>query len=560
MSKSSTTWRWLLALFLVTLVIFGYSAAVRWQYLDDMGTWNLQWLTSFTVKVVRNWLNDGAIADRFLMLENPASIEFSSLVDRTCYVSYPPGAAIPIWILAKLLSLTTVDELVSLVHSFNLFSQFLIALFLSFSTYLILTRNKVQALRSFSLSIAVSAGWLLLPGQMWWGQQVYFSDQAVILPVALLIFLEVLRTGESGKATKLLNWLIACTSFLACFTDWYGLVFVGMLFLKRITQGEYAGISWKRRLGRALGFWVAPIFSLGLWMYQVILSQGFAGVLHKLAARTYGVQDEWCRNPITVWMPEYYSRVGVAFIFLIFILVVFVIFYLIRQRNTKRANLASIHDIASFMFLIVFSCFFHLALLWQHACQHPFSMFKFGLPLAMVGLGLAPACLWLLYQDYAENHSVRWSITDAREVITCAFLVFSCFFIMFMYPSWKNMGYLEFVNENSQRWIIEDTLDTLTSYEDVVFSTDYEIPALPPVQVARSAKRVYLAEDYATMHAILDPIEGDYNVCLLVPTDDPGWMNWAFELEHKAFSVGEDYMLIRIDKAEWLVYLGAVGS
>jgi len=329
---------------------------------------------------------------------------------------------------------------------------------------------------------------------------------------------------------------------------------VGTLFLKRIMQGEYAGISWKKRFGRALSFWGAPILSMGLWIYQIILSQGFAGVLHKLAARTYGVQDEWCRNPITVWMPEYYSRVGAAFIFFILILTVFVIFYLIRQRNTKRTSLAPIHDIAGFMFLVVFSCVFHLVLLWQHACQHPFSMFKFGLPLVMVGFGLAPACLWLLYQDFAENHSIRWPSTDVREVITSSFLVFSCFFVMFMHPVWKNMGYLEFESDNSQRWIIEDTLDTLTSFEDVVFSTDYEIPALPPVQVARSAKRVYLAEDYVDMRAILDPVEGDYDVCLFYPSDDPGWMSWAAGLAGETYSV-EGYTLVRVDKAVWLNYL-----
>jgi hypothetical protein len=61
------------------------------------------WLSASTVKFVNNWLKEGPIKLKFIMYEYPDSIEFNSLAERSAYISYPPGAIIPPYILAKLL-------------------------------------------------------------------------------------------------------------------------------------------------------------------------------------------------------------------------------------------------------------------------------------------------------------------------------------------------------------------------------------------------------------------------------------------------------------------------
>ena len=553
-------WRWLLALLIVTLAIFGCSAAERWQYLDNVGTWEHQWLTAFTVKVVRNWLNEGAWSDAFLMLENPASIEFPNLVSRVPYISYPPGAVIPVWLLARILSLSTANELALLIHYLNLFSQLFIAIALGFSSFLLLEQTGIKRLFAFLSGALVAAGWLLLPGQMWWGQQVYFADQAVILPVALLILLEVLRTRPGCRRPTLLAWLMTLTAFTACFTDWYGLLAVVTLFFKQLLQGEYTGMTWRRRLGYWARFFSGPILALGIWLAQIVISEYWVTLWGKFRSRTYGMQDEWCQNFVTQWLPKYYSRSGLLILLACAVLIVLLLAYLIITRLQKRQMDRYLQDMTLFMAWVLGACALQTAILWNHSCQHPFSTFKYGIPLTLIGFSLAPASLWLLYRHIA-NGKPNW---PKQEVVQSLLMILAFVgggaYLANTHPNWINLGYLEFEQDTVYDWTVEDTLDELTGYEDVVFSTTYEIPILPPYQLARSAKRVYLAPDYATMRAILDPIGGDYNVCLLVPTDDPGWMNWAFELEHEAFSVGEDYALIRIDKAVWLAYLGTVGS
>jgi hypothetical protein len=55
------------------------------------------WLSASTVKFVNNWLQEWPLKLHFIMYEYPDSIEFNSLAERGAYISYPPGAMVPIY-------------------------------------------------------------------------------------------------------------------------------------------------------------------------------------------------------------------------------------------------------------------------------------------------------------------------------------------------------------------------------------------------------------------------------------------------------------------------------
>ena len=550
-------WRWLLALLLVTLIIFGYSAAVRWHYLDDMGTWNHQWLTSFTVKVVRNWLNEGACSDAFLMLENPASIEFPDLVSRVPYISYPPGAVLPVWLLAKVFTLETAGELVVLAHLMNLFSQLIVAWLLSISAFLLIRDTNSDPPMAFMLSISVPIAWLLLPSHMWWGQQVYFADQAVILPVTLLIFLEVLRPRPHCISDVALEWITTFIGFWACLTDWYGIIVVATLFIKRLLDGTYTDQSWNQRLGQGARFISGPLLAMVLWVYQIYQTGHFSVIWETFLFRTRGDLPEGSQTIISGWIPQAYSWLGLVILILSFFITIFALTSLRHQKKDFHVS-NQLKALSSMSTWVMGACILHTSVLWSHSGVHSFSAFKYGLCLSFISFGLIPATI-LAMRPLFNKERVTEMTPRRRRFVIFAILGPILAFILPLHTHWRNFGYLEFQQDTVYDWAVEDMLDELTGYEDVVFSTTYEIPILPPHQLARSAKRVYLADDYSTMRAILDPIEGDYNICLFYPSDDPGWMSWAAQLEHQAYTV-EGYTFIRIDKAVWLNYLVAVDA
>ena len=58
-------------------------------------------LTAYSLNFVNNWLNDGIIRDKFVTYCDYASVEFENNHDRNMYLSYPPGAFLPLYLIAK---------------------------------------------------------------------------------------------------------------------------------------------------------------------------------------------------------------------------------------------------------------------------------------------------------------------------------------------------------------------------------------------------------------------------------------------------------------------------
>lgn len=89
---------------------------------------SLLWLTGSTLKFTRNWVRDGVVKDGFLMLEEPAAKEFSSLASRNIYPSYPPGTLFWVYAPAKILGF---EPTLKTVMTVNLIHHGVIALSLS---------------------------------------------------------------------------------------------------------------------------------------------------------------------------------------------------------------------------------------------------------------------------------------------------------------------------------------------------------------------------------------------------------------------------------------------
>ena len=188
----------IILLLVITLVIFQYTVEIREPWFAELSSNNNhtidhhEWLTGSTIKFAKNWYNEGPLNLKFAMLEDPKSVEFLTLSSRSPYTSYPPGTILPIYISSELLGQ---EPSPGLVMGYDLLNHFLVSFFLCLMI-LFLLRNQLRfdIINSFYFIIPILIE-LLLPGPLYWFQNAFFSDQAVILPFVVYVFLEVIRDG-----------------------------------------------------------------------------------------------------------------------------------------------------------------------------------------------------------------------------------------------------------------------------------------------------------------------------------------------------------------------------
>src|SRR3979409_1375433 len=82
-------------------------------------------MTSYARMWTHNWWANGPLRMWFAMPYSPLSVETPTLADVTLYQSWPPGAIVPIFLLAKILN---VEPGVPLINWFNVATHGVIAL------------------------------------------------------------------------------------------------------------------------------------------------------------------------------------------------------------------------------------------------------------------------------------------------------------------------------------------------------------------------------------------------------------------------------------------------
>jgi hypothetical protein len=91
--------------FTLYVAFFALTIGLRGRELAQPYT-DFTWNTAHSQLIVDNWLENGFWNERGLSFFNPPSIEFPSLVSRQPYVSFPCGAQLPPFVLAKALGMS----------------------------------------------------------------------------------------------------------------------------------------------------------------------------------------------------------------------------------------------------------------------------------------------------------------------------------------------------------------------------------------------------------------------------------------------------------------------
>ena len=428
--------------------------------------------TAAALKFARQWYAEGAVSLRFAMIENPRSVEFADLAEREPYVSYPPGAILPI----HLVGLVAGEPTARLVMGYNLGNQFLVALLVSITVFLLLTQAGLAPPHALALSAGSSAVYLTLPGPLYWHQHYWFADTAVMLPFALILFCEAMRDEPlSPWGRRVAAGIQSAALAVALLTDWLGLFVLLALYSIRLAR---------RRLPRSRDhalFWTPALVAGVLFGVQLLaIGGGLRGLWAKLAARTdWGstasgfVREFWLSSvPTSLGGASVPLLVGAAIL----------LGWRIGRRNKGDEAETRLLSMAALALLpgLVQTAFF-----MQHSTLHDFAALKLAIPLAIIPFALAPV---LLIRRFAPRD------LDSRPgLIVTSIAALTALYVGVELPRALD----RFVAPGSGIAAVPSSLGEAVRrharYEDVLFSPDFQIPSYPSWTLCHSMKRVYPA-------------------------------------------------------------------
>ncbi len=557
----------MLLLFCLAYLVFLYTVQVRRPWYGQFSYGNHQWLSGTTLKFAKNWYNEGPSVLRFRMLEHPRSIEFPTLESRFAYVSYPPGAVVPFYLTMRL---TGREPTTRRLMRFNLLNHLAITLLLVSICYTVL-RGAGVGRGTAALWTTVPIGVeLLTPAPMYWHQNVYFADQAVIVLFVGLIFFEVLRMRRwGGGAAKLLALGQALVLFLGILTDWLFVFASAAVYAKRAIFGEL-GSAAGEVVRRSIWYWLPAGVALALYAYQVFDAGAWDRLVGIAMFRTAltGYGAEFAQNFHKVfWWDHVRHGFGGAGVMLLWGSVAVwlgAVGYAIRRRWGNRPADGTAVQVLAVIGLVLIPCFLQVYVLRNHSAIHSFSALKFSIPLATVPFVLLPLAVDLLTgAKLLRRRAVvlgtsRDATMTAVRIPMIAFVAVTAAAIYV--ASLHSRLTALFPNPDPEIGAIGGLIRRHTEFKDVVFSPNFEIASQPPQRLAESMKMVYRVDSLDAIRRKLRPLDRqrlDYRIMLFVLRDGAAPDRGLQTLMQAGDVVYEDgaYRLLRLEPARFRAVL-----
>ncbi|GAB4219355.1 MAG: hypothetical protein Fur009_5110 [Candidatus Microgenomates bacterium] len=528
-----------LVIIAVNIALFKYSVFLRKNNFGKLYGGDHHFLTGSTIKFTKNWYYEDPRKIFFSMLENPKSIEFNSLNERLPYVSYPPGAIVPIYLISIFLKQ---EPSASIVMTYNLINHFFISLTLSLISYLLIKSINISSFFATIFSLIPIILSLFTVGLFYFLQNIYFSDQAVILPFLLVIFFEILY--DKYKNIFLLYLQFIFLTF-AAFTDWCTYFLIIALLIKRL----YIDRNKKNTILLIISG-VIPIIFL---TWQLIKLQAFKILIERFTTRVglSGNQDDKKSFLLTFWFSHFKINFGEIGIFLYFFSLIFLISFLLIFKPKNR--LFNFYLLLFTLLPLIQVYFFK-----NHSIVHDFSTLKFILPIALIPFVLLPIYSFKIITNNQQENKIILIIAilflssllfvikiksiyyskDLQNMLQSIFfglmiinpLILSLSFkktikvllIIFFINLFLSISYLKtsFPLKNFQFKAKQDmpyeligkSIKKCTKFEDIVFSYELDIPDRPTILISQSMKRVYKIKSLKDIYYKIRKINKPYNI------------------------------------------------
>lgn len=446
-----------IAVMIILTVLFGVSLWVRLPYAGVYKDTEHQALTGSTVKFAKNWYREGIVALNFAMYESPASCETLNLQDRGLYYSYPPGTVVPIWLFAKILN-TEPSPL--MVRIWNMLNQFWVSLFLAFTAWNLMRGSENK--KRFYAALGTGISYLFFERIFYYHLASYFSDQAVILWVAMLAWLESLYDVR-GYRTSLEKFAVAFAVFWGTLIDPLMPIVAGCLFLRRMLCQKNADARKRRWLANFTELLLPVFVSVGLFALQLFATGGINKIFHKFAARSLNLTY---RASIF----EMVGRFGIYDALLIAVTLLLLSYFLLKSSEGR----ALIFKRYSLIFFLSLAFFGQLLVFLNHTIVHPFSFMKLLLLFSLL-YGIALGLLsWF-------SSKLFWG------VVLFSALIF-----------WKDTHNVLGLFKGSPYLLFNDvavSIGKTSGYDDIYFSPSIVLPQNPAMLLSLSMKHVRSLEE-----------------------------------------------------------------
>jgi len=449
---------WVLG-FTLYVAFFVLTVGLRWRQLGQPYT-DFTWNTAHSQLIVDNWLENGFWNERGISFLNPPSIEFPSLVSRYPYVSFPCGAQLPPFILAKVLGGNVTP---GVFHIWGLVWHGVIG-WLLICSLLLFSANEKEPERTLGA---------FLPGFLWLGTRgpltffptLWFADHAVLLPFVLVGLAEVIVAHDllRERHRRWITWSLPGLIFWAMYTDWLfvplcAVIFVYRLLRHRDMRTVLPSFVWQVALPAALAI---TLFLLQL--FWVLGPHFISALLERFLVRSMDTAGAFERHESLLWYV--YGHFVQAMGGLTIALTGLALLLLCARPRVIPSPLKDflvLLSVPSVLLLLIFR---------QHSAVHQFTIVKFMMPICIVLGGIPPRVLVFPHKQ----------------------TVFAMLCMVFLL--YEGRQYLLSVDPPVDRQALEweEAVRRRFGYYDVLFTPESscEIPDKPPGQLARSRKRIY---------------------------------------------------------------------
>lgn len=497
----------------------------RFPYIHQLPVFDIDYITTIMMMFARNWWIEGPWHMVFSMPYAPLSVETPTPDLRyAMYASWPPGAVLPIYLIARL---TNTEPNITMVNWLNVGCHGLIALFLSLSAYF--TVHMLRRPRIEGVVLAIMVGCLVLfpRGPVYLFSQVYAFDTLIVVFYALLIFVATLEFDASDQLSARRYYYLQIV-ILVCglFVDWLFYFVFAVWFVLRLA-GTRTGYG--RAVGRkeACSLAILPFAAFSIFLVWRFLTPGSIAarqgvlasiqeLLWKLIFRIGNNPDDHPVSMATFLGPFYKSHqalywdiaplmIGAGFIFG---LALFAALFAMSRGNARHRTIY--FGLFSIFLLSIVPAYLQLTVFKQHTSIHPSSMAKVLVPLAMIPGVFVPILVLAILERWQDVWKLRWR-RFWRVAGTVGVLAFAYWTGAEAWPS-QRPYLLGRVNPAAAvPWL---AIHDMTSYRDVVFSPDLQAAPFG-IEAAVAGKLVYKAQSFPDVDRVVERVCGTFHVVVV---------------------------------------------
>jgi hypothetical protein len=502
----------------------------RFPYIHQLPVFDLDYITTVMMMFARNWWIEGPWHMLFSMPYVQLSVETPTPDLRVdMYQSWPPGAVIPIYLIALL---TNTEPNITMVNWLNVADHGLIALFLALAAYVaanILRRPKFEGV---TLAIVAACLVLLPRGPVFFFSQVYAFDTHIIVYYALFLFVVALELNAPDRASARRYYYFEIV-ILVCglFVDWL-FYFVFALWLALRMLGTWT--RYGRALGRneAVALTALPLVTFStflVWRFvtpgSIAAKQGVIASIQDLVWKFIYRVGDTSDHPVSAakFFEPFYEAHRYFFFdsapFLIgggFIVGLALLAVLFAMSRSDAAARRIYFGLFSIFLLSIVPAYVQMIVFKQHTFIHPWSIAKVVVPLAMIPGVFVPLFAVAIIDRWRDMQNIQWK-NLWRIASTIGVLAFACWMGAEAWPSPTLPYFVGRIDPAAAvPWV---TIHDMTSYRDVVFSPDLEtIPF--GAEAAVAGKLVYRTRSFSDIDRRVDHVCGPFQVVIVRRGED----------------------------------------